>query len=597
MKKTLILTSLLAIVATTGAASADTDVTFGGNYSLATDPEGTMSGTVTTEPNATDTEYDYSYTTFDGTITGSQTNNSNVAPEYSQFKYIDTNGDAVALAEDTEFALAEDYAANVTATRTYVFNEGDPEEYTLEVYTAEAGQNLHAYVGEHPVEDNYGVDINNYTYKGADGEVYNLSEQPTFTQTRDLLADVVQGEDYTIALADGYMTSVSATNGTPTSDALDGSNYILHASNGLDFRLTEDGTGFRRLSDGATVDVADYSDYAAEFNALKDAYDADYDAIYAAGGIVATTQASYNTVSADYEKALEFYNGDITTAGNLTTNYESQALAQGYYNDAVRKHGAAQDDFTNSHIAYENASALYNTSVSDAIATGANDAIDASVAGGTIKTALDGKQENLTDSQLAAANSGITADKVSAYDAYATAISDETARATGVESSLDGRITDNATAIADEITRATTQEAAIRSEFAAADAETLASAKAYSDAGDELTLNAAKAYADAGNTVALNQAKAYTDERVEKLDKDLSAGVASAIALSSVSVSGVKRGEVSVGGGYGYFNGQSAAAFGAAMGLSDRWSVNAGAGVSNADIAVRAGTNYKFKLF
>ena len=49
--------------------------------------------------------------------------------------------------------------------------------------------------------------------------------------------------------------------------------------------------------------------------------------------------------------------------------------------------------------------------------------------------------------------------------------------------------------------------------------------------------------------------------------------------------------------GYGYFNGQSAAAFGAAMGLSNRWSVNAGAGVSNADVSFRAGTNYKFKLF
>ena len=116
-------------------------------------------------------------------------------------------------------------------------------------------------------------------------------------------------------------------------------------------------------------------------------------------------------------------------------------------------------------------------------------------------------------------------------------------------------------------------------------------------AGDELTLNAAKAYADAGNELAINRSKAYTDERVEKLDKDLSAGVASAVALSSVSVSGVKKGEVSVGGGYGYFNGQSAAALGAAMGLSDRWSINAGAGLSSSDVSFRAGTNYKFKLF
>ena len=49
MKKSLILTSLLAIVAT-GAAKAETDVTFGGNYALSTDTGGVQSGVVTTAP-------------------------------------------------------------------------------------------------------------------------------------------------------------------------------------------------------------------------------------------------------------------------------------------------------------------------------------------------------------------------------------------------------------------------------------------------------------------------------------------------------------------------------------------------------------------
>ena len=62
-------------------------------------------------------------------------------------------------------------------------------------------------------------------------------------------------------------------------------------------------------------------------------------------------------------------------------------------------------------------------------------------------------------------------------------------------------------------------------------------------------------------------------------------------------MSGVQKGEVAVSGGYGYYNGQSAAAFGAAMGLSNRWSVNAGAGVSSSDVSFRAGTTYKFKVF
>ncbi|MCR5194449.1 MAG: YadA-like family protein [Alphaproteobacteria bacterium] len=87
--------------------------------------------------------------------------------------------------------------------------------------------------------------------------------------------------------------------------------------------------------------------------------------------------------------------------------------------------------------------------------------------------------------------------------------------------------------------------------------------------------------------------------KIDDVEKDMSAGVASAVALSSVAVSDVKKGEASVGGGYGYYNGESAIAFGAAMGLTNNWSVNAGAGMgtSGSNVSFRAGTNYKFKLF
>ena len=113
----------------------------------------------------------------------------------------------------------------------------------------------------------------------------------------------------------------------------------------------------------------------------------------------------------------------------------------------------------------------------------------------------------------------------------------------------------------------------------------------------DTAINNVATYSNAQANLALNQSVAYTNERVSELDKELSSGIASAVALSSVAVSNVERGEVSVGAGYGYYNGRSAAAFGAAMGLSNRWSVNAGAGVSDADVSFRAGTNYKFKLF
>lgn len=86
-------------------------------------------------------------------------------------------------------------------------------------------------------------------------------------------------------------------------------------------------------------------------------------------------------------------------------------------------------------------------------------------------------------------------------------------------------------------------------------------------------------------------------DKVDDMNKELSAGIANVAALSAVAVSDVKRGEVSFGGGYGYHNSQSAVAFGTAVGLTDNWSMNAGLGFNEYDLTVRAGTNVKFKLF
>ena len=154
----------------------------------------------------------------------------------------------------------------------------------------------------------------------------------------------------------------------------------------------------------------------------------------------------------------------------------------------------------------------------------------------------------------------------------------------------------NAEAIANEKTARENADIAIRGEFADADAATLESANSYTDSA----LDSAKAFANAGDAWTLKQANAYTNKKVDTLEKNVSGGVAAATALSAVSVSNVGKGEVSVGGGLGYYNSQSAVAFGAAMGLSDRWSVNAGAGIATGDktqVSFRAGTNYKFKLF
>ena len=173
-----------------------------------------------------------------------------------------------------------------------------------------------------------------------------------------------------------------------------------------------------------------------------------------------------------------------------------------------------------------------------------------------------------------------------------TAVATEKTRATAAEAALDNRVTSAETTIGSHTSALSLLNGdvdtagSVANTAANAAANAVATAAAYTDSQLSLARDA-----------TLADANAYTDQRVESLDKNLSAGIAGAVALSSVAVSGVERGEVSVGAGYGYFNGQSAAAVGAAMGLSNRWSVNAGAGISNADVSFRAGTNYKFKLF
>jgi len=89
----------------------------------------------------------------------------------------------------------------------------------------------------------------------------------------------------------------------------------------------------------------------------------------------------------------------------------------------------------------------------------------------------------------------------------------------------------------------------------------------------------------------------YTDEKINVLEKKLSADIASASTMSAIEVSNVGQGEVSVGGGYGYYNSRSAVAFGAALGVTNNWSVNAAVGLADTNVSLRAGTNYKFKLF
>ena len=197
-----------------------------------------------------------------------------------------------------------------------------------------------------------------------------------------------------------------------------------------------------------------------------------------------------------------------------------------------------------------------------------------------VKTALTGTNagESTTITEAINTLDDVVSANATNIAANTTAIETEVARATAAEAELDGKISANATNIA-------------------ANTTAIADEVANRIAADDAVLASAKAYADAQNSMSLQAANDYTDVRFNELDKELSAGIASVAAMSSVAVSNVGKGEVSVGGGYGYYNSQSAVAFGAAMGLSDNWTVNAAAGLSDSNVTFRAGTNYKFKLF
>ena len=491
MKKSLILTSLLAIVAT-GAAKAETDVTFGGSYALSTDTGGVQSGVVTTAP--ADITYDYDVT--DGSSTDGVNANVNYAnaPDVTKFTFIDPNG----ATHDVSFESRYDKSDYVGTTA---------------VTGAGYGTTQNIVAGAEVSESNY-----SYTYTLGGADIERTLDNPS----RFIGEMTALSENYANAISVNVVNGEAFVNGGTTALTNAGDlDYTLYGFTLGDsyYNLDKEGDSFILVRNGEKVSPASGSELETEFNNAKDAYAADVGTL---GTNIATTASNWATEKTYYDTAKGFFDTDMATVATLTNNYDSQDKADKLYSDAQKKQGVAQEN-QNKNIANHNAAVeLYNTPIETVQAATLQDAKD------------------YADSLA------------SNYDAAGAADAAET------------------------------------------------NAKSYADSQDVLTLNAAKAYADAGNALTLNQANAYTDAKVDTLEKNVSGGIAAATALSAVEVSNVKRGEMSVGGGYGYYNGQSAGAFGMAMGLSDNWSVNAGAGIASGDetqVAFRAGTNYKFKLF
>ena len=513
MRKHLFLTSLVALVATVGVASAETDVNFAGKYTDAT------GATVSVNTAG----YRYYKSNGDERVVSSLTTN----PTLADFTYTDREGVDANLS--TGLKTASDFDGTSAAT-------GDVT--TTQVIQAGAT-----------------MDRANYSYVNGAGDTVTLGDvAQTFTQTIDLSSPYTNGAS--IDVTDGVAGTFTPGMYTWT-DPDTGAVYHLNATgdNWVD-----------AYNNVQTPDVGSAQEAARD--AMVAAYAADLALVNAAK---TQTQTYANDEAINFAAANAIFGTDSTTVATLTARYGTYETAANLLATAQANQAAATTSNMDAQTVY-NAPIL--TTIDGRVGTAANAAIDTSVASGSIKTALDTKAD-ATD-LTAEATARQTADTTLQGNIDAEATARQTADTT-LQGNIDAEATARQTAdatlqgnIDNEVARAMAQEAAIRGDFAAADAQMLANANAY------------------------------TDSKVDSLEKNVSGGVAAATALSAVEVTNVKKGEMSVGGGYGYYNSQSAMALGAALGLSDNWSVNAGAGIASGDktqVSFRAGTNYKFKLF
>ena len=498
----------------------------------------TSNGTASVGTPLNAADYKYTYVDYNGSTV---TKNYAEDPDAGDFKYKDAAGTWQAYDPENTGSLPQqsDYTGTTAAS-------GDITT-TQEIV---AGATM---------------DRNNYTYKNGAGENVTLGESAhDFTQDVTLNNTYVSGDDATITVKNGN---------APT---FDGTRYKYTDENGNTYHLNTDGTSLANDRNemvtpepGSTLETA--------FNGMQAAFTADTASVDAAK---TSTGASYTAETPLFNAANTVFENDTNTVNELNNRYATIATAGEQWDAALANKETTTNGWTADNERQAAASEIFNAPIAATIDGRANDAIAASVTdGGVINEALTAGDDAVR-SEFAAADTQIRSDMTAGDQATLASAKTYT--------------DEKDAAVRDAFTLA---DNAIRTDFAAADVETLNSAKGYADAQDALTLNNAKAYANERAALSLAAANAYTDKKIDKLDKDLSAGIASSVALSSVAVSGVQRGEVSVGAGFGNYNSQSAVAFGAAMGLTNNWSVNVGAGVSDADVAFRAGTNYKFKLF
>ncbi len=520
------------IALSTSVANADTDVTFAGNYT------NTSGDTVNVADATGDVGYSYVNSNGDTVNVASQSTD----PDMTQFTYTNAEGNPADLTSGTNLT-AGDFSGTSAADGTTV-------------------------ISNQTIAATEEISRDNYSYVNGAGETVILGETAgSFTET------VVLNETY----ASGV--SVDVTDGA-AAPVLTGDMYsYTDPDTGAVYHVNASGDGVLDANNlVATADPGTALETA--FNEMVAAFGNDSAAITTAK----TTVDGYATAEATaFDNANTVYNTDAGTIGTLTTNYGTYTDALDLLTDAQNAQAAAVSAYDANDEARNDALAVYDAPITTTITNGANDAINASVADGTIKTALDTTEQAAKDYADGLASNYDAAGSANTAETNAKAYADEVA----------GTAESNAKAYTDEQigTEASARESADAELQTAINAETERATAAENALRNE--------FATANNEV-LARANAYTDKKVDVLEKNVSGGIAAATALSSVAVSNVGRGEVSVGGGYGYYNNQSAVALGGAMGLTDRWSINAGAGLATGDktqVSFRAGTNYKFKLF
>ncbi len=490
---------------------------------------------------ASDISFGGKYTQTDGT-------QANIADALAgvPYEYTKSDGTTATVADHNTDPSMTDFTYTDREGNTADLSTGVPAQSDFWADTTADGVNVKT---TQTIVSGATASRDNYTYlNGAGEEVVLGAEEQDMVKTHTL-SDYAGGAEVTI------------TNGTADT-TFDGSWYSFELDNGNKFTLSADGT---QLLDenGSVATPGAGTEMETKFNEAQAAYTADKAAVDAA---VADTGAKWTTEQANFAAAETVFNDDSAKITELDGFFATVGTATEAYDAAQAKQQVAKDAYAANDTLLQAAKDVYDAPILETITDGANNAIDSTLAqGGAIRSELDVNATAIADNKTAIETNATN------ITANSDAISAEKTRATAAEAQLDGKIALNTAAIEEET--------------------------ANRIAGDEMTLSAAKAYADAKNTMSLKSAYDYTDKKVDALEEELSAGIASAAAMSSVAVSNVAKGEVSVGGGYGYYNSQSAVALGAAMGLTDNWSVNAAAGLSDSNVTFRAGTNYKFKLF